>query len=60
LSQNRRYLDPALAAQASGGNIADIANAIAGAGFNSEYSTGVYGNNVNEAAKAIARRKDCP
>lgn len=59
-SQARRYLDPAVAAQTSGGDVADIANAIAGAGFNSEYVFGVYGNNVNDAAKAIARRKDCP
>ena len=59
-SQNSRYLQAALDAQASGGNIAAIANAIAAAGFNSEYTNGGYGSNVNDAAQAIANRKNCP
>ncbi len=59
-SQNQRYLRPALAAQEAGADVAGIANAIANAGFNSEYASGIYGNNVKGAADAIARRKDCP
>ena len=59
-SYNSQYLQAALDAQGAGGSIADIANAIAAAGFNSEYATGVYGNNVAAAAAAIALRQNCP
>jgi hypothetical protein len=57
LSQNSRYLNPALAAQRSGGGIRDIAAAIAGAGFNSEPID--YGARVSGAGDAIRRRRHC-
>ena len=59
-SQDERYLCAAMGAQNAGGDIAAIANAIAAAGFNSEYSNGGYGTNVNGAAQAIAARINCP
>jgi hypothetical protein len=37
------YLSPALAAQTAGGSTAAIAQAVADAGFNSEYAPEVYG-----------------
>jgi len=55
-----KYLKAGLAAQANGGTIADIAQAMANAGFNSEYGPGVYGSKVNDAAQAIAARENCP
>jgi len=57
-SQGNRYLRPALAAQNQGGSLADVANAIALAGFNTEPVD--YGGRVAGAAEAIARRKGCP
>src|SRR5438552_1141544 len=48
-------LNAALSAQNAGGSIADIANAIAKAGFNSEPIN--YGASVRNAANAIERRK---
>jgi hypothetical protein len=60
LSFNDQYLNAALAAQAAGGNTAAIANAIAAAGYNSEYQNGGYGANVAGAAQAIASRQNCP
>lgn len=59
-AQDRRYLKAALEAQQNGESISGIANAVATAGFNSEYPAGVYGETVKDAAEAIARRKDCP
>ena len=56
-SQNNRYLNAALGSQKTGGGIADTANAIAKAGFNSEPIN--YGASVRSAANAIAKRKDC-
>jgi carbohydrate-binding DOMON domain-containing protein len=59
-SFGNKYLKAALAAQSAGDDIAAIAQAIADAGFNSEYDPGVYGSKVNDAAQAIGSRKDCP
>jgi RHS repeat-associated protein len=57
-SQNRKYLDAALAAQAAGGDLAAIGNAVASAGFNSEPIN--YGASVKGVANAIALRINCP
>lgn len=60
-SANGRYLRPALDAQANGGTAADIARAIANAGFNSEFNDeGVtYGSNVQGTFNSIQRRLHC-
>jgi hypothetical protein len=57
---SQRYLQPALEAVRSGGGVPEIANAIADAGFNSEYDSGIYGRRVWGATSAILRRQDCP
>ena len=54
-----KYLTAALGAQNSGGLISTIAQAIANAGFNSEYGPGVYGGKVQQSADSIKLRKDC-
>ncbi len=61
-SAGGRYLTPALAAQRSGGSVADIARAIANAGFNTEVDDqGVtYGNRISDTFNSIARRLKCP
>ena len=56
-AQNSRYLNAALSAQASGGSITDIGNAIRNAGFNNEPFN--YGGNIQTVADAIARRNSC-
>jgi len=57
-AQGGRYLTPALGAQNAGGSFADIANAIADAGFNTEPEVD-YGQKVTDTHTAILRRKDC-
>jgi hypothetical protein len=59
MAQNSKYLNAALTSQYDGGSIADIANAIATAGFNSMPGAPNYGEDVAAAANAIARRIDC-
>jgi RHS repeat-associated protein len=58
-SANGRYLNPALEAQRRGGSVADIGNAIANAGFNSEYAQGVYGDNIQGTHDSVQRRIHC-
>ncbi len=60
-SADKRYLTPALAAQSKGGTAADIARAIANAGFNSEFGDdGVtYGNRIGDTFKSVTRRLKC-
>jgi RHS repeat-associated protein len=55
-----KYLNAALAAQSASGSLAAIVQAIADAGFNSEYGPGVYGGKVKDAFDSIQHRKDCP
>jgi RHS repeat-associated protein len=55
-----KYLTAALAAQSAGKSVADIVQAAADAGFNSEYGPGGYGSRVNDAFQSIQLRKDCP
>jgi hypothetical protein len=55
-----KYLAAALAAQAAGSSGGAIAQAVADAGFNSEYGPGVYGGVVQGAFNLIQARKDCP
>jgi hypothetical protein len=55
-----KYLTAGLTAQGAGGSLAMVVQAIADAGFNSEYGPGVYGGNVKGAADSISMRKDCP
>lgn len=54
-----KYLAAGLTVQQSGGSVAAVAQAIADAGFNSEYGSGVYGSNVQSALDTINRRRDC-
>jgi hypothetical protein len=46
LDQGRGHPDAALGVQAGGGDIAEMAAAVAATGFNSEITPGVYGNTV--------------